>query len=144
MQRFLISAGFTVLAYSALAAALLLFAPVIAGWFDRGSPSPRPIAPAAPLQVRDYYLIAARLLGAYAILHAVAPTAGLVRQLVGPGLSSQFAEQLNWSYVVQAVAYLAASAFLILKADSIADIFCRSHRRADVPDPGPQGRRAEA
>lgn len=129
MQRYLASAGFSVLAYSSLAALLLLFAPQVSRLLTK--PSEAGTGPVAQrsLVPRDYYLIAARVLGVYSLFQAVVPFATLVRQLLSTSSAPiELVRSIEWSALVQTVVYLAAAGILIYGAPTIANIFERDHR----------------
>jgi hypothetical protein len=129
-RSFLISAGFSVIAYAGFAAGLLLFAPAIASWFDRGPTAARPATGAPGLRPRDYYVIGMRLLGVFSILQAIGPAGNLARQALTS--RSRFGPEVEWNraYVVQALSYLACAALLLLGSETVADLFCRSHRES--------------
>jgi hypothetical protein len=131
-QRFLISSGFTVLGYAALAAFLLLFAPTIASWFyGKASPSD-PAARQPALKPGDIYTISAHLLGIYSLLHAVGPMGGLVNNLLESRAGQGFSGEFTRAYLVQVVSYLACGAVLILWSEKIAKLFSRSHHEPEA------------
>jgi hypothetical protein len=133
---FLISSGFGLIAYASFAAGLLLFAPAIASWFSTESAPPIPVATDRPVDVRDVYIIAARLLGLYSLLSGV-PAAQRLAQLI---LDYRFqwgrAGEFIWSELIQASIYLLGAALLIFCAAGIADIFSRAHGMSERPMAG--------
>jgi hypothetical protein len=126
----LIASGFALIAYASLAAALLLYAPAIASWFPD---EPAPATPEHAASVRDVYIIAARVLGLYSLIHALTGARRLVQVLLDDHFGSGPAAEFRWEALAEACVYLVAGALLIIFATGIADGFSRAHGMQERP-----------
>jgi hypothetical protein len=133
---FLISSGFGIVAYASFAAALLLFAPVIASWFSTESAPTIPVATDRPVTVRDVYIIAARLFGLYSLLAGVPAVQRLARSILDYRFHWGRAEEFIWAELVEASIYLVGAALLVFCAAGIADVFSRAHGMSERPIAG--------
>lgn len=123
----LISGGFGLLAYASFAAVCLLFAPAIASWFSPVSAPSAPVTTNRPVAVRDVYIIAARVLGLYALLSAVPATKRLAGSILDAVFHSWTQGESAWSSLAEASSYLVGGALLIFLAAGIADVFSKAH-----------------
>jgi hypothetical protein len=124
----LLTLGIPVIAYSAMAAVLLLFASPIAGLFawDRAAEG----GTASPgISLADAYQVGARALGVYCVISAVQPASVFLSGLAGYRLSGM---EGDWGYLVQVVMYLGVAALLILRSDVLARLSLIAHRRASA------------
>jgi hypothetical protein len=127
----LITEGFALLAHASFAAGLLLFAPAIASWFPIETASSAPVATDRPVNVRDVYIVAARLLGLYSLLSAVPAAQKLAQSILDYRFYSGPAKEFTWASFVEASIYLVGGALLIVLAAGIADVFSRAHGTAE-------------
>ena len=132
----LIASGFALVGYASFAAGLLLFAPGIASWFSTESASSAPAVTDGPGTVRDVYIIAARLLGLYALLSAVPAAQRLARSILDYRFHSGPAGEFTWASLVEASIYVVGGALLIFLAAGIADVFSRAHGISERPMAG--------
>jgi hypothetical protein len=93
--------------------------------------------------VRDVYLIAARLLGLYALLSAVPAAQRLARSILDHTFYSGPAGEFARAGLVEASIYLVGRALLIFLAPGIADVFARAHGMSERPREGWTGRPIE-
>ena len=129
--RDIISGGFAIIAYASFAAALLLFAAPIALLFRV---EPDSTWASDRITVRDIYLIVARIMGIYSLLSAVPAAQKLVKYTFDSKWQRGLADELAWASLVELCLYVAAGAFLILKASAIATVFAREHGMGQRPD----------
>ena len=125
----LLAAGIPVIAYSTMAAVLLLFASPIARLFawDR---APEGGAGSPDLSLTDVYQVVARALGVYCVISAVRPASSFFWGLAGTRYAMGMSGELNWGHLLEVVMYLGVAAFLILRSDVVARLSISSHRRA--------------
>lgn len=129
----LISSGFALVAYASFAAGLLLFAPAIASWFSTESAPPVSVATDRAINVRDVYIIAARVLGLFSLVSAVPAVRRLAQLILDHGVHWGAADDYSRGSLVEALIYLIGGALLIFFAAEISDVFSRAHGMSERP-----------